>query len=186
MAETMPAGQIIEVFNGRLLVAQDNLLWFSLPGMYGLTKTTENYLPPFNSRITMVAATSDGVYISADKTYFISDFDSQWPILSTAHPAAAVEGTRTEVPAQWVRGADATIPTGDTLPYWFSSAGAMVGLPGGRVLPLTEASVAVRAYGRGASQFRMEDGVAAVVTAFADAGAANRMGVGDRVSIEVR
>jgi hypothetical protein len=62
----------------------------------------------------------------------------------------------------------------------------MVGLPGGRVLPLTEASVAVRAYGRGASQFRMEDGVAAVVTAFADAGAANRMGVGDRVSIEVR
>ena len=71
------------------------------------------------------------------------------------------------------------------MPYWFSDKGPMVGLPGGKVLPLTEDAVAYRVYGRGASQIRLDGGIASVVTAVSDPGTVNRMGVGDSVAVEV-
>jgi hypothetical protein len=62
----------------------------------------------------------------------------------------------------------------------------MIGLPGGKVLPLTEDSIAHRVYGSGASGFRAINGVASVVTSVRNPGAENRMGVGDSVEVEIR
>jgi hypothetical protein len=184
LADQMPPGQTVETFKGRLFVAQGNVVWYSFPGLYGLTRASENYMQ-FNGRVTLVAATLDGVFVSADKTYFISGLESERPVIQTVHKSKAVEGSRTKVPAHLVGQNDDAAPPGGELPYWFSDKGPMIGLPGGKVLPLTEDAVAHKVYGRGASLMRTIDGIASVVTAVTDAGQGSRMTMGDSVAVEV-
>lgn len=185
LADPMPPGQAIATYKGRLFVAAQDTVWYSFPGSYGLTRIHENFLP-FGERVTLLTATEDGVFVGTSRgTYFISELESGVPMFNTTHHSAPVEGTSIYIPASLVGQNDDAMPRTGMLPYWFSDRGPMVGLPGGKVLPLTEDSVAHKAYGRGASYFRQDAGISAVVTALSDPGAMNRIGVGDRVSTQV-
>jgi len=185
LADEMPAGAILEAHKGRLLSAVGKGLYFSLPGSYGLTRLDENYLQ-FAADLNLVAATEDGFYVGADRTYWVSGLAQGTPVVETVHASKPVPGTRCRIPAHLVGLNDAAVPKVGTVPYWFSSAGPMIGLPGGKVLPLTEDSIAHRVYGSGASGFRAINGVASVVTSVRNPGAENRMGVGDSVEVEIR
>jgi len=71
----MPAGHLLDFFNGRLLVAQNNTLFFSDPMDIKQMKAPDNFIQ-FNSFITNLGALKTGIYISIGNTlYFIEGQD---------------------------------------------------------------------------------------------------------------
>ena len=56
--------------NGRLLVAVGSLLIYSEPFMPGLYRPSKNYIP-FPAPITVLEACGAGVFVAADKTYWL-------------------------------------------------------------------------------------------------------------------
>jgi len=77
----MVPGHLIEYFNGRLLVAWDNEIWFSDPMALMRTDKRRNFkqLP---SRITLLSSVEDGIYVSdLEGTYFMGGGDPGEAIL---------------------------------------------------------------------------------------------------------
>lgn len=73
----MPGGRIVRMHNGRLLTAKGAVLRKSQPYAYGLHDPVADYTP-FPADITVLEPVTGGVYVVADKTYFIaSDFESE-------------------------------------------------------------------------------------------------------------
>jgi hypothetical protein len=70
-----PPGDILEYHNGRIYIANNNILWFTEPLRYGLVKPMKGFLQ-FPKRITIVKAVDDGLYVCSDKTYWISGADT--------------------------------------------------------------------------------------------------------------
>lgn len=76
MAE-MPAGHSVTHYRGSMLVASGRFLYVSEPYRYGMCDMTRGFVP-FPADITVIAPCDDGVFICADKTYWIAGdlFDS--------------------------------------------------------------------------------------------------------------
>lgn len=66
----MPAGSIVRFSNGRLLVAVGNLLCYSEPFAHGLFNPAKNFIA-FPAPVTLVEPCTNGVFIAADRTYWI-------------------------------------------------------------------------------------------------------------------
>lgn len=166
--ETMPAGAIVRHFNGRLYVATDALVW-SEALRYGLTQPVNDRLG-FRGRIDLVQPVGDGsdgpgIYVAAgDRTYWLGGTDPAAFTQVIAYPFGAVPGTGIGVP-----GSIFGLQTTTQVAYWMARNGvAMVGLPGGQVLPLREGQAVAPLAERGASLLREQGGVRQVVTALQD------------------
>lgn len=70
LLEPMPAGSIVRHALGRLLVAVGNLLCYSEPYANGLFRPSKNYIP-FAAPVTVVEPCGGGVFVVADKTYWL-------------------------------------------------------------------------------------------------------------------
>lgn len=124
-----PPGQLVEHLNGRLYVASGNVLWITEPLNYGLVDLRQGFVM-FSERITLVAAAVDGLYVSADRTYFLRAPGTPEMALEWILPYKAVERTSMEVPnSQNV--------------IWFSERGFVIGSPGGQAVNPSEGKVAV-------------------------------------------
>lgn len=140
----MPAGQIVRYADGRLIVASGNILYYSelfAPTLYNPAK---NYIP-FAENITMVRSCVDGMFVSADQTYWLAG-DMATASLAPILPYKAVFGT------------DSEIPNSNNV-WWMSQRGMVVGSPGGQVENVQEKFVAVDAATAGASLYREQDGM---------------------------
>lgn len=132
----MPAGQLVEYYNGRMYVAVGNILYYSEPLRYGSQDAAHGFVM-FPERITLLKAVNDGLYLSSDGTYFLSgtpekDKLSLIPIV----PYKAVEGTACNVPN-----------THNVM--WLADRGIMVGANGGKVKNVTEDRIAMDTATRG-------------------------------------
>jgi hypothetical protein len=58
-----PLGHLVCYYNGRMFIAQDNIVWFSEPYNYGAFDLARNYWL-FPSRVKMLRAVSDGLFVS--------------------------------------------------------------------------------------------------------------------------
>lgn len=140
----MPAGQIVRMLNGRLLVASANMLFYSEPHQLGLYNPSRNYIP-FPAPITMVEPCVAGIYLAADKTYWLAG-DIATAALVTRLPYGAVAGTGGHAP-------------NENRAWWMSDRGFVVGDQEGLVKNVQEKSVAVDPALVGASLFREQDGM---------------------------
>ena len=140
----MPAGQIVRYADGRLIVASGNILYYSELFAPTLHNPAKNYIP-FAENITMILPCEGGIYVSADKTYWIAG-DLASGAINTVLPYKAVFGT------------DAAIPNSTSV-WWMSDRGMIVGAPGGQVENVQEKFVAVDAATAGASLYREQDGM---------------------------
>ncbi len=71
-----PIGHLICYSNGRMYIAENNVIWFSEPWAYGSYDMTRNYFL-FPSRVVSMKAVSGGLYVSDEsKTYFIGIKDN--------------------------------------------------------------------------------------------------------------
>lgn len=180
-AEPMPAGHILCHHYGRLYSAVDDMLVYSEALRPGLTRLMDNYFPPFPERIKIVLHHTTGIFVVADKTYFLSGGNPEQMTISEVSPLSGVEGTGADVSAS-ILGIEAH----GTAPTWFSDNGTVVGGPGGVVIPLMESKVAVGEYGSGAALYREENGIRSLVTALQDKGDASKFSTSDSMSMEVR
>jgi hypothetical protein len=74
-----PTGHLLEVMSGRMLIAQGDVMWFSMPFAPSHFRPSRDYVP-FERRITMMRALPDGLWVS-DETgiYWFSGHDpEQW------------------------------------------------------------------------------------------------------------
>lgn len=118
MLSEMPAGQALAHYRGSLLVAKGNFLYISEPYRYGLFKPSRGFIP-FPAEITVVAPCEDGVYVCADKTYWLpADPLNTNPV--TLLPFGALNGA--------VVFDDEAVAV-----YWQTSKGLAVGKPSGVV-----------------------------------------------------
>lgn len=181
----MPPGDIIRFWNGRVFVAATNFLCWSEGLRFGLMHQ-DNTLR-FGARITLLEPVGEGgdgggLYIADHKrTYFMSgDSPDKWSRV-IKYPHAAVPGTSMVLPGTAL-GLETTSPVA----FWMATNGVMVaGLPGGRVLPLTEGRLALPDAERGASMYREYDGLRQVVLSFLS-GERNVASVSDSASATIR
>lgn len=139
----MPPGEQVRVHDGRLLVAAGPVLFYSEPFAPALFDPTRGYvlLP---APISVIEPVDDGVFVVADKTYFLAG-DISAAELRTVLPYGALPRSGFSSKDQ-----DAA--------YWMSDRGLCKGTAGGVVVNVQETNVAVSPGEVGASLVVERDG----------------------------
>lgn len=182
----MPPGQFVRAFNGRVLVAAQNLLCWSPALRAGLMH--QDSALRFGERITLLepageGLASPGVFVADHKrTYFLGGATPDTWTKRIVYPHPAVPGVSTVAPGT-AFGLDTETP----VVCWLASNGVFcLGTPDGAVTPLTEKRLALPVGAeRGTATFREFDGLRQILATFIG-GASNAAGVSDSSSATVR
>ncbi len=156
LLEPMPAGAIVRWCNGRLLVAVGSLLIYSEPFMPGLYRPSKNYIP-FPKPITVLETCGSGVFVAADKTYWLGGE-------ITAAALAEV------LPYGGVLRSGGTDPSAPNTCFWISDRGLVYGAAHGTVRNVQEDQLALAGGAAGATVLREQDGQKHVLAAVQDPG----------------
>lgn len=143
----MPAGQIVRYRNGRLLVAQGPVVFDSQPYAYGIYDPAEGYMP-FPADVALLEPVGAGMFIVADKTYFLPD---EGPLVQVL-PYGAPRGAAVQ------RGEGGAI-------YWMGSRGLVRATDDGQAENLTAAVLALPQSTSAALMVREQDGMEQIVAA---------------------
>jgi len=136
----MPAGTILAGQNGRLLSVVDNILYYSEPYNLGLNDKVGGYVP-FPKPITIVQPCGNsGVFVVADKTYWIAALGSEEAVAVHGIEYGAVPGT------------SGSFEEGQKC-YWLSERGIIVGDTSGQAANVQIAAQDMRLTGRGSSAY---------------------------------
>lgn len=138
-----PAGSIVRHYNAAMVVAVGSLLCVSLPYNYGVFNPSIGYIP-FPADITMIEPTTKGLFIAADKTYWITDLFTQGD-LNEVLPYGAIPGTSGKSPD-------------DNSVFWQSPRGLIIGDDSGKVAAVQEEALALSGGVFGATLFRERNG----------------------------
>lgn len=182
-ADRVPAGHIVRYFNGQIFIASGSNVAYTLPHRYGLYVPDRDVLP-FNSRVTvMEPAGESGMFVVADKTYYLQQGEA---VVNrrVVSPYGAVEGTGLQVPAA-VLGLEEVY---GEVPVWTPKGATAIlaaGLPGGAIRYYGRNKVALADYETGSALLRKQNGIAAIVTALRDKGLSDAMGASDTVDIKI-
>jgi hypothetical protein len=159
--EPPPPGQLLEYYRGSIYIASGNAVLHTSPLRYGLyDPRTDFYL--YGERVTLLAAVEDGIYISADQTYFLSNAGTT----DTARRHANQEAV---FPYRAVEGAVCKMKDTHEV-MWLSERGIIVGADGGKVKNITEAQVAMEKFDKACLGVVEYDGHKAVVAISRTAG----------------
>ena len=179
--ETMPIGQLVASFSGRIYTAKENELWFSEGLSTHISRLAVNYYM-FPEYIRMLQPVEDGIYIGDD---------SQIIYLKGTDPLAAEQVnvySHGVVPYAYARIPGEKFGVKErSVPVWWTKDGVLsVGLPGGEVRQLTRDRLAAPEYGFGAVSLREREGVSQIVSSLQKGGDANNMSATDTVTAEIR
>lgn len=185
----LPAGQFVRFWNGRILVASGDTLWFSEALRGGLC-SSDNYVR-FAGRITLLEIVGEGeegsgLYVGDGKrVYFLAGANpKEWARrIRFMHPA--VEGSGVVVSGSLF--ADETEqPYTGPVAVWVAQNGVYcLGMPGGSVRTIREDSVALPEFSRAAMLLREKGGRRQIIGSFSG-GDSSGFAVADSVSATVR
>ena len=179
--QAMPAGHIVRLLSGRMLVAAGRFLFWSEPLRYGLFNPAENYvaLPERIAIAEPVGSGADGagVYVvSGERTYWFGGRDPKEWGPRIVYPYGAVPGTTVTASAE-VWGIEGIK---DPVPAWLSRNGLFcVGLPGGQISTFNAGTYSAPTGQHGASMIRDQGGLVQMLVAQTGAGRASRFGITD-------
>jgi hypothetical protein len=146
------AGKFLEYYNGRIYFAVGNILYWTLPFAYHIVDYRENFVQ-FPEDITDVAAVDDGLYVGADKTYFLGGDKPQDFTVKDVTDDVIVSYTMVVVPASKV------LKEGDDpVVVWTGHRGVWVGGPGGQITNITEDRYVPKSATEGTAVIRDRDG----------------------------
>jgi hypothetical protein len=146
-----PPSTLLAYYNGVIYGAKDDVLWHSRALRYGLHNPRSDFIP-FAKDVDVVLAVEDGLFVCADRTYWLGGKGPQEFSATAKLKFGAVRGT----------GVD--IENSDKV-AWFSKNGWMVGSAGGRIDQVTDTQVAPASYNSGVALFREERGIRQLVSA---------------------
>ncbi len=152
--EPPPPGHLLEYHNGRIYIAQSNIVWATEPQRLGLVKQAVSYWQ-FPERVAVLQAVVDGMYVASDVTYFLGGIDTGDLVSRIVLEYGAVEGTGLTIE--------------DTRQAaWFSHKGFVVAGPSGEARNLTIDRIAVSEFQAGAMLHREHDGVTQLLATLQD------------------
>jgi len=129
-----PVGHLLEVYNGVMLIAQDNVIWYSesfAPSWFDLAK---NYVQ-LGERLTMMKAVQGGIYVSTEKETFAYRGETVKELRQTkVADYPAIEGTAVTASASRIGDGSVT----GIAALWASTKGICFGGPDGNFRNLTE------------------------------------------------
>ena len=165
----MPAGDIIRFFGGRLFTAKGPVLNSSRPYAHGLHHPEEDFFQ-FPQAITKVETVTDGMFICADRTWFMSsDFASMREVL----PYGAIKGDAARMP--------------DGSLCWITPRGIVQAMPGGEIRNIQEGKVKVdiNTDTTAGTTLIERDGLQQVVSTRLVRGSNSAMGVGSFMDAQI-
>jgi len=179
-------GHLIEQHSGKLYVASEGVLWYSEPHRYGLMRRSRNFFN-FPSRITVCVAVESGIFVVADKTYFVSLTTDDKAQIKVVSDNTAVEGSSLRLVGTDVPAVSDMVSADEQIAYWFSDEGAMLGLPNGNVVPATRQSFVPpdNTEYTGASLFAQVNGVKQIVTSMHTGGGNSTLQANDTASLTI-
>lgn len=168
--ETPPQpGEIVTAHKGSLLIAQGKVVWVTSPlRPHAVSRMSGFFM--FASNVTVIQPVSDGVYISADATYFLSNIQLE-PTLTRVYDSPMQAGSAV------------TEATGSVV--WLSKDGYLRGAPGGAVSPITGDRFVPLLTDRGASAVVLHDGRRMMVTTLKGIPRGNPLGATDFFQSEI-
>jgi hypothetical protein len=140
----MPPGGIVRWCNGRLYVASGSTVFYSEPFAPALHNPARGFIA-FPAPVDVMEATDAGVFIAADKTYWLGGDPSAAP-LAERLPYGGVPGS-----GSVLRDRNAV--------FWMSARGIVIGNADGTVNNVQEANVAVQHAQAAATAYRERDGI---------------------------
>jgi len=155
--EPVPSGQAVSSYNGRLLSAVGEVLYYSQALRYGLCNIAQDYFQ-FASRITMIQPVAHGVYVATEATtYFLTGPTPEEFQLNTIADYGAIEGTNCLVPASAFPFQN--METGNVAVWWSKSGGMVLGMANGQIQYIRDGELSIPDHARGVTMLREEDGV---------------------------
>lgn len=154
----MPAGNDVNVANGRLIQSYLNFVLIAEPWKHGLFDPSVGYIP-FQSEVQMIAPVGDGpefsgIYV-ADKhrTYFLQGSNPETMTRRVVHEHGAQFNA-----VKTINGAALRVEYSGGVPVWLSRDGRfLAGLPGGQVITLSD-NVVVDLHGYAAPFYHEVEG----------------------------
>ena len=153
-----PPGTQLEYHDGMIFIVDGNVVWYTEPLRYGLVKRMKAFFL-FGGPVTMIKSVQDGLFIAADKTYFLVGIGTDELELRDVLPYGAIDCQPIEIE----RTTEGVIRIA-----WWSERGVCIGERGGVVTNLMEDKVAVSKFKRGALLFREYDGIRQIIACLQD------------------
>lgn len=177
-----PMAEHLALYNGRIYLAHDNVVWLTELYLYDYVDRTRNFLQ-FESKVTGLATVADGIYVgTADEVWFLQGSAGEMQRTKMT-PAGMVEHTLTMVPAEALSLQE---PVLGQAVMFVSPSGICVGLMSGTCYSLTRSKVEIPAAVRGAAMHRREDGADYYVGTLDSAGTPiSAARIGDYVDAEI-
>lgn len=148
----MPAGSILAHRNGQIFSAVGPYVFYSEPMRYGLHNPLVNFYT-FPTDVSVMLSTPDGLYVCADKTYFITNPGTPEAEQKVILPFGAAAGTGVYL-------------TNGTDVAWFSHRGQVIA-SGGQAKVTTEKHFAPAIMSQGASLVREQQGLRQIINVVA-------------------
>jgi hypothetical protein len=177
-----PTATSLAHFNGRIYLADDNLLWATELFLYKLVDKTRNFIQ-FESKITGLAHVQDGLYVGTETgVYFLTGAFTEMRRIKITD-AGMIPGSVVYTQTDAISDKPQAVAEAG---FFLTTDGLCVGLPGGVCNNLTQAKYLFPETGHMASMFRFQDGVAQYVGVLDNAGTpTSRARVGDYVDAEI-
>jgi hypothetical protein len=130
MLAPLPGGQSISCWQGRLVVARGNSLFFSEPFRYGVYDTLRSYIT-FEERIRWVAPLREGVYVGLrGSVVFLRGSFPEFTLLRVADQSWSGSGTTVSAAGMTKE----VVGDSEYVVAWMCSRGFALGLPDGSVM----------------------------------------------------
>lgn len=129
-----PAGHLLEVMSGRMLIADGSTMWYSMPFAPSHYRQSRDYVP-FEHKLTMMKALPDGLWVSDEAgIYWFPGHDPEQWVMAKKAGYPAIPGTAMLIDGSKL--GDGQIPGMCVL--FTTPKGICVGGPEGLFLNLTE------------------------------------------------
>jgi hypothetical protein len=158
-------GTELEFFAGRLIVANEDALWYSRPYLPNAFDLRTDYLPWRNA--TLVKGVADGLYVGTEtEVWFLSGLNPKAFSARKVSSVGAIKGT--SLSSQW------TFSDGhvELVAVWESVMGKIIGRAGGQLEFCTEQRVSYPTGTEGASLIRDMNGFTQHISTFPSASGA--------------
>ena len=170
MLSSLPFCNMLTSHNAMIVGARGRFLYHTRPMTPHLHNPESDYIQYAND-ITLIASVTGGVYVCADKTYFVSGLGSQEVNQRLVHEFGAITGTAVKLPSGAVT--------------WFSKYGQVIAGPDGAVELVNKASYSPDTAKDGAAGLLEHNGNQMIVTTMRGEPAGSSLRSTDHWDIEV-
>jgi hypothetical protein len=165
----MPPCTEYAAYHGVIIGRYESAVFFSLPMWPHLMDPVSGFFQ-YGAPVTALAVTDGGVFVAADKTYFLTGLETDKPMQRVVLELGAVEGSAVTLP--------------DGRAAWFTRYGQAIGSPDGTIALPNRQSFAPDIAAKGAAGVVEHNGNQMVVTTMRGITQANNLVAGDFADLE--